>query len=98
MGLPHSVGGRAVAPVLIVELLFGLEDLLSALQTQALAAATAALQHAPPQTSVSAQGTTSIATGQHASGAILSRRTRVRLQAALLATSDGAGQALQALT
>ncbi len=50
VGLPHTVGGRPVAPVLTVVLPFTLEDLPSAVQTQALAAATDVLQSAPPQT------------------------------------------------
>ncbi len=89
VGLPHSVGGRSVAPVLIVELPFSLEDLPSAVQTQALAASTGALQSAPPQTSVPAGDY--IATGQDASGAVVSRRSGVPLRAELLAAATTLG-------
>jgi hypothetical protein len=85
VGLPHTVGGRPVAPVLTVVLPFTLEDLPSAVQTQALAAATDVLQSAPPQTSVSAGEY--IATGQDASGAVISQHTGVPLHAELLAVA-----------
>jgi hypothetical protein len=85
VGLPHTVVGRPISPVLIVELPFGLEDLPSAAQTQALAAVSDALQSTPPQTVVPAGEY--IAIGQDTSGGIISRRTDVLLQAELLAAA-----------
>lgn len=82
VGLPHSVAGRPVSPVLIVVLPFGPDDLPSAAQAQALAAVTDALRSAPPQTRALAGEY--IATGQDARGAVISQRTTVTLQATLL--------------
>jgi hypothetical protein len=84
-GLPHTVGGRPVSPVLVVVLPFGPEDLPSAAQVQALARVSDILQQTPPQTHVPVGQY--IASGQEASGAILSRRTRPPLQARLLAAA-----------
>lgn len=81
----HYVGGLPVAPVLTVILPVHLEDLPTAAQTQALANVTGALQHIPPQTRVPAGDY--IATGQEASGAIVSRRAAEPLQAELLAAA-----------
>ena len=86
-GASRSVGGRPVSAVLIVVLPFGLGDLPDA--AQALAAATDALQSAPPQTSVPAGEY--IATGQDANGAVISRSTDVPLRAELLAAATTLG-------
>jgi hypothetical protein len=88
-GQPQSVGGRPVSPVLIVEMPFGLEDLPRAAQSQALAATTDSLQSVPPRTSVLAGEY--IATGQDTSGAVVSQRTDMPLQAELLAAATRLG-------
>jgi len=87
--LHASVGGRPVVPMLVVVLPFDLEDLPSVAQTQALANITDALQSAPPRTRVPAGEY--IATGQDASGGIVSQRTDAPVQAALLVTATSFG-------